>query len=937
MEHEIAAKPALVGRWSERAIIERRLTALEQGQGALVLVSGEPGIGKSALATAIVERGRESDAAVALGRCYEGSGQPPFAPWGDVLADLAMDDESRSTLLPPPFGEGPAAQTAYQLMHTVATHLQIRACDRSLVLVLEDVHWADRDGLELLEVATRNLSRTPILAIATYRPEAVHRSHPLYDVLPRLQRDRPVDLIRLVELTVDDTVRLVEAHGESCSADLASYLHTRADGHPLFVIELMRDLVERRLLPVDGMGRLLPPTTNVPVSPVLTHLIGHRVARLGADVEALLIVAAVAGEEWDLGTVEAVLGWEEEPLLRALDGALNAEAIVPADQYPERYRFRHALIREVLYQDQVLRRRKHLHHRLGTVLEAAATNARDINYVALAYHFSAAEEWERAVRYGIAAGDAARDRYAGHGALLAYQQALAALDRAPSVAALPQRTALLERLGRAHLVLGEQEAAAEAFQRMLAAAQTSEDRASEARSLSWISFVRRRLYHPVASRTAAEAALRAAQEVGDPRLLALAHWSLGQIHEIAGDLDPATEHAREAERLARAEGDRDVLSRSLLIVSHVAIWRGRFYEGLDHAEESARLARAGHDALAVAGASWRLGLALGEIGRYDAARHELLAGIALADATGEGYYLAKLQNTIGWLHQELGDPDGAAEWDRRALTTVRGANPDRVTEAERHILLNLAMDDLAAGRVDAAAAQLDAYDAIPEVVDYVRFRYLNRSQVLRAEIALARGDVTGTLRAAEDAANLASAKAAPKYVAKSRLLQGRALLLQDRPHDAVPVMQESVDLADRLGHGSLRWQSRLWLAQAYDGLLLDATRPYREAWEHISSIAADLESDDLRARFLASPLVDLVRRGIESAAPRPIVAGPAGLTIREIEVLRLLVRRQTDVEIAEALFISRHTASTHVKRILAKLGAANRREVAALAARYGLV
>jgi DNA-binding CsgD family transcriptional regulator len=923
--------PAFVGRDNELEIVRRRLTALGQGQGAIVLISGEPGIGKTALTLACADLGRSRGTTVALGRCYDGGGQAPFAPWGDVCAGLSSD----AAVLPPPFGTGPAPQSAHHLMQMVAAHLHERARDRPLMVVLEDVHWADGDALDLLDVATRDLTRAPLLVMATYRPEAVHRSHPFYDVLARLRRDRPVEFLPLDVLDAEATGRLVEETVGPCSPELGRYLHARADGHPLFVVELLLDLGERHLLPRDEGSRWLPPIANAPVPEALGHLIGHRVGRLGVDVETLLIVAAVAGEEWDLGTVEAVLGWEEEPLLRALDGALRAEVVRPDPDHPERYRFRHALIRDALYDGQLARRRKHLHLRVATILEETAGRAAD--NAALAYHFGMAEVWEKATRYGIAAGDGARDRYASHGAVVAYQQSLAALAHASPETERDLQTPLLERLGRALLVLGQQEAAEGTFQRMLDAPGAAGDRGSAARALSWISFVRRRRYNPTGAREAAKAAVAVAEEVGEPRLLALAHWSLGQVHEVAGELDESVDHARAAERFARTEGDRDVLSRSLLIRSHVAIWRGRFPEGLLCAEESLALARAGRDALAVTGSRWRMGLALGEVGRYEAAQRELLAGIELAEATGEGYYLAKLLNTVGWLHLELGDPAEAATWDRRALAVVRGVHPDKVTEAERHSLLNLVADDLAAGEVDAAATRLDDYASLPDDVDYVRFRYLGRYHLLRAEVSLVQGDLAAALRSAHEAAEVATGHDMPKHLAKSRLLTGRTVLAQGRPGDAVAALTEAVAVADRIGHASLRWQGRLWLGHALAALRGDPTEPYQEAWERVSAIAAEVEDAARRARFLASPLVAQVRRGIEIGRRPDRVERPAGLTERELEVLRLVARRRTDKEIAEELYISYRTAQTHVGHILAKLGVADRLEAGAAAERLGIV
>ena len=358
----------LVGRPHEQAIFREELASAVGGHGRVVLLSGEAGSGKTALAMDLVAEAEGHGAAIAIGRCYEGGSTPTYGPWHEMLAELARVAQGDS--LPPPFGTGSPAQSAYQLMQAVAGHLQTVAAYRPLVLLLENLHWADPDTLELLDVVARSLARTPLLLLATYR-EALHRSDPLYDFLPTFQRDRPITILHLGNLSVADTLRLIEVGYGPSSQELAAYLHARSDGHPLFLVELLRELTERGLLPRDAGGRLLPPTQAVQVPALLQHLVAHRIARLGAEEEALLSVASVVGEEWDLGIVEAVLDWDEESLLRALEDALRADVIVPVGE-GERYRFRHGMIREVLYGEQLARRRKRLHGRVAVTLEQAA-------------------------------------------------------------------------------------------------------------------------------------------------------------------------------------------------------------------------------------------------------------------------------------------------------------------------------------------------------------------------------------------------------------------------------------------------------------------------------------------------------------------------------------------------------------------------------------
>jgi DNA-binding CsgD family transcriptional regulator len=314
----------------------------------------------------------------------------------------------------------------------------------------------------------------------------------------------------------------------------------------------------------------------------------------------------------------------------------------------------------------------------------------------------------------------------------------------------------------------------------------------------------------------------------------------------------------------------------------------------------------------------------------------LLSGVAHAEALGEHYYLSKLLNNVGWLYHELGDPDTARKWHARALEGVRGSHGERVTEAERYTLLDLATDELTAGNLNAAAAHLREFEPLLAQHEYGLIRYLNRYQLVRGELALAQADPHAALAAAGEALRLATEKGMRKNIAKSRLLTGRALLLQGKPREAEAALAEGVAMTDEIAHGSLRWQGRLWLGHALRARNRDAAIPYREAMDHVAVLARGLDDDQMRAMFLASSHVNELREALATAEEALPAERPAGLTARELDVLRLLARHQTDKEIAETLFLSPRTVSTHVANIFIKLNVSNRREAAATAAALGL-
>ncbi len=280
-----------------------------------------------------------------MGRCYEHGVALTMTPWQEVLRSLALVTTTNHDHLPAPFGHQPPAPSVDAMIAQIGAYLETLIADKVAVLLLDDLHWADPDTLDLLEYVTRQIERLPLLLLATYRSDEVDAEHPLYTYLPALQRDRPADSIRLSEFDLDDTSRFVEVHLGSYTPALVRYLHQRSDGHPLFLAELLDDLVEQKLLHQDAHGRWSPPDKDVPIPTLLRQIILQRVARLGQRCESILDVAAVIGDVWTLHVVEALLGWPEEQLLDELEKILSARIIEVDDSRGERYRFGHGLIR----------------------------------------------------------------------------------------------------------------------------------------------------------------------------------------------------------------------------------------------------------------------------------------------------------------------------------------------------------------------------------------------------------------------------------------------------------------------------------------------------------------------------------------------------------------------------------------------------------------
>jgi hypothetical protein len=383
------AAPLLVGRERELVVLRDHLTAALAGRGSLVLIGGEAGIGKTALAEAVVAEAAGQGALVLIGRCYDLAETPPYGPWAEALTRAPGGDElpALPTAVLPPEREGEALASQEAIIRRVVAYLGALAARRPLMLLLEDLHWADPASLDLLRVVGRGLTDLPVLLLATYRDDEVAPDHPLAARLPAIVRETRAARLELRPLDGGAIGALVAARyapDDRDRARLVRYLTGRSDGNALFLSELLRTLEGEGLLRRETNRWVVGELEAAPVPTLLRQVIDGRVARLPPATARLLAVAAVLGQEVPLALWASVAGVAE-----TLDGA--------------GVRFTHALVREAIYEGSLALRRRTLHRQAADVLAATPHPNSD----AVAYHFQRAGE-TRAVEWLIRAGQRAR-------------------------------------------------------------------------------------------------------------------------------------------------------------------------------------------------------------------------------------------------------------------------------------------------------------------------------------------------------------------------------------------------------------------------------------------------------------------------------------------------------------------------------------------------
>jgi DNA-binding CsgD family transcriptional regulator/tetratricopeptide (TPR) repeat protein len=987
------SSPAFVGRTPELDRVASILRDRSDEAPVLILIGGEAGVGKTRFVAEASRRAGSGGGMVLVGGCVElGSGGLPFAPIVEALRDLSRElgpvafEEPVGAAGPdvvrliPDLGVRPLGSETIQrasggsqgrLYENLLQLFRGLAQDRHVVVVVEDLHWADGSTLDLLTFLARNIRDAELTLVATFRSDELHRRHPLVPFLAEMERGRRSERIDLRPFDRRELSEQLEGIlGSPPSPDLVDGVHERSGGNAFFAEEL-----------------LAYATSRLRLAPTLRDVLLARLGRLGDDTQHLLRVASASSRTVSGPLLGRVMGMPASSLDDALREAVENHVLVAVGVDDDRYAFRHALVQEAVYGELLPGERSRVHAGYAESLAADPETAADAGLAAeLAHHWRSALDPVRALPASITAGRLAEETYAFPEALKQYEHALESWPQVPDAASVASLD-LVQLLERAA-------ASAAATQSARAVAHISDAiglvDATTDPIRSGLLHERLGRYSVLAGATGkAEVAYREAVRLVPPEppsreravvLAGLAQYLMGGHNAEAARL------SQEAIAIAHAVAAPDIEAHALVTFGHASALIGQTEEGL------VALHRARELSVEIGNADGLIrALKYESLARRIGADPE--AGIQTALAAyevAERYGLARSHGidallTVNFNLQDLGRWDEALE----VLDRIERLGPAGVSVP--YVLMSRAAIEIGRGAFDDAGKRLSLAGQLLE--DDIEGEAALWLVTLRAELEIMRGQPVEARRVIDDALALLPSRdhwirtigrfytlairAEADLARRARRRGGRGNDDQAAPPARfLEAMQNVRDGVARERPASARdADTFLALCKAeysrYEGrpdsvpwsLAVEQSRPgehpYLEAymrWRLAGSLASTRRArgralaELRRAHATAIGLGALpLQRDIEALAERARMTlveepktsgsrgGPFDLTTREREVLGLVAAGRTNRQIAEDLFITEKTAGVHVSNILGKLGVERRTEAAAIAHQQGLI
>jgi tetratricopeptide (TPR) repeat protein len=791
----------LVGRTQVLAQLRATLTTAWRQGGRAVLLVGEAGVGKTRLVETLAAEAARLGGRAVQGGAHETERALPFRPWVDALRvdgivrEIAGREElrpvwrDRLALLWPELGDRPgevstAPEESVRLLEAVTEVVARLAVRQPLLLVLEDLHWADDMSLRLLGFLVRRLGPRPVLVVGTVREEELADSRELRRVVEDLERTDHLKRLRLPSLSRTDTQTLVRALAKRGSpprsiARIGEQVWTASEGNPFVVVELMRALREGES-PVETGETGLPDRVR--------EVVAARLDRLDERARHVLTVIAVIGRGSSVPLIQRVAGLDELQTAEGVEELVRRRVL---QVIGERFELTHDWIRRVAYDRLLPPRRRGLHGAVGRALAELHAEHPEEVYDRLAHHFARADAVDPAVWYLVRFSEQATHRYALEDAVRALREARGFVERLPAETRHRGVADVTLRLATSLYYLGR-------YQEIVTLLDAERERF---------------------------------EGLGEPRLSGPYHFWAGYAHGLLGEQGRAIAHLRLALEEARRCGDDATWGRAHCGLAREAFWSGRFREGVAQASEAVRSLSQSAERWWLGQAHWTLGINHAFLGEFTPALTAEKEAQALGDALGDSRLQSYASWGTGWVLALTGQSDDAIEACTRAVAVA--PDPAGAALASSHLgfaylarrdtaravpLLTEAVAQLerlrlsrSLGRVTGWLGEAHMWAGQPErarrlgtraleLTTAARHSYgIGEAQRLLARVSRASGNLDEAAERLRDAVFTFESIEARFEVARTRLLLGEVLASRGDQDAARTEIRAAHTLFDQLG------------------------------------------------------------------------------------------------------------------------------------------
>jgi len=986
----------LAGRAVELQALTALLADADAGHGGTMFVVGESGVGKTRLANAIVDRAGERGFTVAIGRAYPVETGIPYAVFSDAMVPMlrtiepsvltlltrggtsdlvqlfpALDTTTRTSTTP----RGDPAELKARLLWNFAQFLSRYSAKRPLLVVLENLQWADSASLEMLHFAARQIGGDRALIVGTHNDPDHRVNSALRATEQSLRNLGNAQRLRLGPFSVEATSELIERMFDIDAARVAEFaerLHRWTGGNPFFIDEAIKALVDGGQLREAHGGWIGWDVEELRVPSTIRDAVLTRLADLSPEARALADIAAVLGTRATHDELAAASSLDEDVLVGVVDELRAVDVLTERQDGDEIvYDFSHPLLQETLYSELGLARARTLHGAIAEALEQLHGPRAMAHSGELAFHYARGDTRRlaaKAIQYLRAAGRDASAKYANReaadylnaaltiaeqdfsetshelvtelarvrqrlgdysGALALWERALAAATNANE---LPRVASIQRSIGLAHYWSGAFEEALSHYEAALDAARRAGDRPLEARVLIPKASCLQAIGRSDEARLAVMRCLELATELNDDALLARVHRALLLLYVWTGPAAKAQEHGQRAIAIAEASGQRTVAWSAHWALAMLAGLTGNAEDVRRHLGDAQRIAEELRSPLLrVWTAEVEIEYAAG-MGEWDHAVALAERTIEVARSLGQRTLLPRLLVWLGLLYFGRGDVErGKAcvdeAWDlsgasdsKNRVRDVHTIVPAHIGRAAYHLTIR---DYPQAIRIGEQGLRIA--DQSGNVVWAI-----HRLMPVIAEASLWASDMDRASAIATRMRRESTALGQRLGLAWADACDACVELLHGDPARAVSLLRGAIAGLEAIPFvpDVARLRRQLARALAETGDRDGATRELRAAHEVFAHLGAESELDATREQL----------RELGARPPtRSMTQGVAGLTGRELEIVRLVAARRSNKEIGAMLGISARTASTHLSNIFIKLGVDSRGELADRAREAGLL